>query len=136
MGSDYCNSNEFKKFNEEESDLKIGLASDSSDYWRLFNNSWTLEVVSKPSDNWNWGSENNVLFINGILPVIYGLQEIEELPALEPEIQVRETFSHTPNHTPMPREGEVKWTDFAKDLCDQFGEKNMINVMQEFNKLR
>ena len=66
----------------------------------------------------------------------YGLQEAQELPALKPEIQVRCSSSHTSNHTPISREGEIKWTDLAGNLHDQFGmKKNMIKVTEEFNKL-
>jgi len=31
---------------------------------------------------------------------------------------------------------EVSWADFAEDLRDHFGEKNMTDVIEEFNKLR
>ena len=83
-----------------------------------------------------WAVADLILPNNGILPRTSGLQEIEKLLAFELEIQLRGSFSHTPNHTTIPRELEVRKTDFAKDLCDQFREKNMIDVIEKFNKLR
>lgn len=54
----------------------------------------------------------------GTLPMTYGLQEARELPALKPKIQVRCSSSHTSNHTPMSRKGEIRWTDLAGNLHD------------------
>ena len=34
------------------------------------------------------------------------------------------------------RELGVRWIDFAKELCRRFGEKNMADVIEEFNKLK
>ena len=33
-------------------------------------------------------------------------------------------------------ETEDNWTEFVEDRSDQFGENNMIDVNEEFNKLR
>jgi len=67
----------------------------------------------------------------------YGLQEVEELPALKPEIQVRGSSYLTPHHAPVPREGKAKRTDMAGNLHDQFGKKkNMTKVTEEFNNMR
>jgi len=30
----------------------------------------------------------------------------------------------------------VRWIDFGEELCRRFGEKNMADVIQEFNKLK
>ena len=77
-----------------------------------------------------------ILPSRGTLPMTYGLQEVEELPTLKSKIQVRCSSSHTSNHTPMSREWEIKWTDLARNLHDQFGmKKNMIKVIEVFNKL-
>ena len=34
------------------------------------------------------------------------------------------------------RRFEVSWAEFAKDLCECFGERSMTDVIEEFNKLR
>ena len=31
---------------------------------------------------------------------------------------------------------ETRWIDFAEELCKRFGEKNMADVIEEFNKLK
>ena len=31
---------------------------------------------------------------------------------------------------------EVSWAEFAEDLCERFGENSMMDVIEEFNKLR
>ena len=31
---------------------------------------------------------------------------------------------------------EVSWAEFAEDMCERFGENSMIDVIEEFNKLR
>jgi len=30
----------------------------------------------------------------------------------------------------------ARWIDFAEELCVQFGERNMVDVIEEFNKLK
>jgi len=34
------------------------------------------------------------------------------------------------------RGNDVNWTEFAEGLCEQFGERSMIDVIEEFNKLK